>query len=107
MTENLTPFNPAIRDSSNRHIVDRLAELRDKIAYLKGIESSLKDAIAEMMGEGSSLGGDEYIAIKVVSERAGSIDVKLMSQEGIDVEKYRKPKSTSVSIRLEERRVED
>jgi len=104
MTDNIAHFNPPICDQSNRHIVDRLADIRDKIAYFKGIEASLKEAITQSMGEGSSLGGNEYIAVKIVSERVGSIDVKLMVADGLDVDKYRKPKTTITSIKIEERR---
>jgi len=102
MAEKIVPFKGAGR----LNIVDRLADVRDQIAYLKGEESELKEKIGWLMGTRGILGGDEYIATKVVSERAGSIDTRKMWEDGIDIEKYRKPKTTSTSIRLEERRLE-
>jgi len=104
MSDNIVPFNQPVRDQSNRHIVDRLADIRDKIAFFKGIENELKEAIAQMMGDETSLGGDEYIAVKAVSERVGSIDAKKLAADGVQVDKYRKAPSQITSIRLEERR---
>jgi len=110
MTDKIVPFKgkEQVQEhvQDNRHIVDRLADVRDQIAYLKFEESELKEQISRLMGSRDSLGGDEYIATKVVSERAGSIDTKQMWEDGIDIEKYRNPKTSFTSIRLEERRLE-
>jgi len=105
MTDNLVPFRQQIRDGANRHVVDRLADIRDKIAFFKGIENELKEEIARLMGDKTSLGGDNYIAVKVVSERVGSIDAKALAADGINVDKYRKAPSQTTAIRLEERKV--
>jgi len=110
MAEKIVPFKGQnqnqVQELDNRHIVDRLADVRDQIAYLKAEESELKEKISRLMGSRTSLGGDEYIATKVVSERMGTLDTRKMWEDGIDIEKYRKPKTTSTSIRLEERRLE-
>jgi len=103
MTDNLVPFKGQNLEQNNRHIVDQLADVRNQIAWLKGVESELKEKISWQMGTRDSLGGDEYIAVKVVSDRVGAIDAKLLAADGIDIEKYRKPKTTTTSIRLEER----
>jgi len=105
MTDNIVPINGQGLEQNNRHIVDRLADVRDQIAYLKGVENDLKEKISWQMGTRTSLGGDEYIAIKVVSERAGSLDVKKLAADGVQVDKYRKAPSQTTTIRLEERKV--
>jgi len=103
MTDHVDSFKHPIRDKSNRHIVDRLADVRDRLKLFKGLEEDLKNIICHEMGAADSLGGDEYIAKQSITERAGSVDIKAMADDGIDVEKYRKPKTTAVTIRLEKR----
>jgi|GEM_PF-3404178 len=110
MTENLIPFkgqnqNSNNNNNDNRHIVDKLADVRDQIAYLKGVEETLKEQVSRLMGSRMSLGGDEYIATKIIAWRKGAIDAKLLEADGIDIEKYRKAQSSSMSIRIEERKV--
>ncbi|RCL04006.1 MAG: hypothetical protein JSC189_000043 [Candidatus Tokpelaia sp. JSC189] len=55
------------------------------------------------MGDRDSVGGDEFIATQITSSRSGGIDTKAMENDGIDIEKYRKPKTTIISIRIERR----
>ena len=91
----------------NRHIVDRLADVREEIKELAEKEKVLKNQISGMMGEDDSLGGDEYIARQIVSLRSGSIDAEALERAGIDVDKYRKPGSATYTIRLERRVLEE
>jgi len=103
MTDNIVPIKGVNQNNDNRHIVDQLADVRDQIAYLKGVESELKETVSRLMGSRTALSGDEYIATKIISWRKGAIDSKLLEADGIDVEKYRKAQSSLTSIRLEER----
>jgi len=103
MTDNIVPIKGVNQNNDNRHIVDRLADVRDQIAWLKGVENELKEQVNRLMGSRMSLGGDEYIATKTISWRKGVIDTKLLEADGIDVEKYRKAQSSCMSIKLEER----
>jgi hypothetical protein len=92
---------------TNRHPVDELAEVRAKIKFLGERESELKAIISKLMGpNNNSLGGDEWIAIQSMSERKGGIDEKKLIAAGIDVEKFRKPGSTPMIMRVERREVE-
>lgn len=90
----------------NRHPVDELADVREKIKFWKEREDELRGLISEMMGGADSLGGDEWIARQTVSERKGSLDEKAMKADGIDTDRYRKPPSVSFTIRVERRAVE-
>jgi hypothetical protein len=92
--------------SSNRHPVDELADVREKIKFWKEREDELRGLISEMMGGSDSLGGDEWIARQTVTERKGSLDEKLMQADGIDTDRYRKKPSISFTIRVERRAVE-
>lgn len=92
---------------SNRHPVDQLGELREAKKGLEEREKALKDQVSEMMGEKDSLGGDEWIASQSLSERKGSIDEKAAKADGVDLDKYRKPPTTVMTIRTERRKTED
>lgn len=73
----------AIPAPVNRHPVDRLADLR---AALKALEAEEKEAAAEvsrLMGDASSLGGNEYIATQSLTEIKGSVDAKKLASAGI------------------------
>jgi hypothetical protein len=91
---------------SNRHPVDELADVREKIKFWKEREDELRGLISEMMGGSDSLGGDEWIARQTITERKGSLDEKLMQADGIDTDRYRKKPSISFTIRVERRAVE-
>jgi hypothetical protein len=90
----------------NRHPVDELADVREKIKFWKEREDELRTIISDQMLGNDSLGGDEWIARQTVTERKGSLDEKLMQAVGIDADKFRKPASVSFTIRLERRAVE-
>lgn len=91
----------------NRHPVDQLADVREKIKALQEQEDTLRTEVSVLMGGGDTLGGDEFIAKQSISERAGALDVKAMESDGIDVAKYRKKPSTVYQIRCERRVLED
>jgi hypothetical protein len=88
---------------SNRHPVDRLADVRAQMKALKALEDDLKAEVSKEMGGRDSLGGDQYIARQKLSERAGAVDAKAMKAAGIDVDAYRKPPVTVMTITVEER----
>lgn len=87
----------------NRHIVDQLADVRAEIKTLQDREKVLKAAVSKRMGEADTLGGDEFIAIQTLTERAGSIDAKAMERAGIDPARFRKPAIVVQTIRVERR----
>lgn len=87
----------------NRHIVDQLADVRAQIKELSAVESELKAKVSSQMGDADSLGGDEHIASQSLSTRRGAIDDKRMKADGIDVDAYRKPDTTVLTIRIERR----
>jgi uncharacterized protein (UPF0335 family) len=89
--------------TSNRHPVDQLADVRERIKTLQTAEEMLKALITTRMGTADSLGGDEFIARQAISERKGGLDEKAMKAAGIDTDKFRKPSSTVISLRLERR----
>jgi hypothetical protein len=91
---------------TNRHPVDELAEVRAKIKNLQDRESDLKETISKMMGGADSLGGEEFIARQMLSERKGSLDEKAMKAAGIDTDKFRKPTTVVMSLRVERREME-
>ncbi len=90
-------------NSSNRHIVDQLADVRATIKELQDREEALKKAVSAEMGERDSLGGNEYIAKQVLTKRAGTIDTKAAEAAGIDLSAFRKPETIVYSIRCERR----
>lgn len=91
----------------NRHPVDQLAEVREKIKVLQDQEDTLRTEVSVLMGDADTLGGDEFIAKQSISERAGGIDAKALERDGIDVAKYRKKPSTVYQIRCERRVLEN
>lgn len=91
---------------SNRHPVDRLSDVRAQIKALKSQEDDLKAEVSKQMGDKDSLGGDQYIARQKLSERAGAVDTKAMKAAGIDIDAYRKPPVTVMTILVEEREQE-
>lgn len=91
----------------NRHPVDELADVREKIKALEDIRDALLVEVSVLMGDSDTLGGDEFIARQSITERAGAIDAKAMKADGIDVAKYRKKPSKVYQIRCERRVLED
>lgn len=94
---------PAKALKPNRHIVDQLGDVRAEIKVLQARESALKDEISAAMGKADSLGGDEYIASQRLSERKGAIDEKKAALAGIDLDRFRKPPTTVVTLVVERR----
>lgn len=90
----------------NRHPVDRLADVRAEIKKLQDEETDLKAQITTEMGSSDSLGGDQYIASQALQERKGNIDDAAMKADGLDPEKYRKPASTFIVLKVEPRVME-
>jgi cell division protein FtsB len=87
----------------NTHPVDALARVRAAIKELQDNEKALKDEIQTAMGGDDALAGDEYIASQAISTRKGGIDEKAMVKAGINVESYRKPETTVITLRIEKR----
>ena len=89
----------------NRHIVDRLADVRAQIKELEVVEGELKARISTEMGSRDSLGGDEFIAIQTLTKRKGSLDEKricaALKVDNLDA--YRKPEVTVHSLKVERR----
>ena len=56
-----------------------------------------------LMGEGDSLGGDEFIAMQKLTTRKGAIDTKAMEKAGLDPDTFRKPDTAVYSLVLEPR----
>lgn len=96
---------PLHAPTSNRHIVDQLADVRAKIKALQEHEKDLKEEVGRQMGAADSLGGDEFIASQAISERKGSIDeAKVARKLGVEnLDAFRKAPSTVVTIRVESR----
>lgn len=94
--------------NANRHPVDQLADVRESLKALKDREEDLKAEVGRLMGAADSLGGDEYIATQAISERKGGLDEKaIASRLGVDnLDGFRKPSTTVVTIRVERRATE-
>lgn len=92
----------------NRHIVDRLADVRGRIKELETEEAELKSRISAEMGGSDSLGGDEFIAIQTLTNRKGGLDeariAAALKVENLDG--YRKPGATVHSLKVERRMAE-
>lgn len=98
--------NAPAKQASNRHVVDQLADVRAQIKALETREADLKTQVSKQMGSADSLGGDEFIALQVLSTRKGGIDDKKLAAAGINIDDYRKPDVTVLSIRIERRDLE-
>ena len=96
----------AIDTPVNRHVVDQLADIRAQIKQLKNDEADCVDEVIAAMTVKDSLGGDQFIAMRTITNRKGSVDYKAMESAGIQVDLYRKPPTTVCTIRLQERIVE-
>ena len=99
-------MNDISMPGNNRHPVDQLGQIRETIKILKERETELVAIVSNAMGDGDSLGGSEFIARQVMSNRKGSIDAKALEKAGIDVDAFRKPDSTVFQMRLERREME-
>ena len=97
----------AIPTPVNRHPVDRLADMRAQIKALTAEEKTLTAEVSRLIGDGTSAGGDEYIATQSIAERKGSIDPKKLADAGIDADAYRKKGSVTVTVTLARRVVEE
>lgn len=91
--------------SGNRHIVDRLADVRAQIKELGTVEDELKSRISAEMGSRDSLGGDEFIAFQTLTTRKGSLDeARICAALGVDnLDAYRKPDVAVHSLKVERR----
>lgn len=94
------------KPGTNRHPVDQLANVRATIKTLEAREAELKDEVSALMGDKDSLGGSEFIAWQRLQERKGSLDEKAMKAAGVDPERFRKPPSTFIAIKVEPRAVD-
>jgi hypothetical protein len=101
-------MNVAAMPSANRHIVDRLADVRERKKAIEAEEKQIAADVSKEMGSSDSLGGDDFIAKQIISERKGALDEKkLKAKLGVDdLSAYRKASTTVIQIRLD-RRSED
>ncbi len=97
-----------VMPGKNRHVVDRLADVRAEIKALTQEEAELKARVSQLMGSADSLGGDQYIASQSLQERRGGLDEsKLAGALGLpNLDAYRKPSTTFVVIKVEPRAME-
>jgi hypothetical protein len=96
----------AVPELRNRHPVDELADVRERMNVLGKREAELKAEVSRLMGAADSLGGDEYVAYQRMSERKGAYDMAAIKAV-VDVEKYRLPPTAVLTIRVERRVRED
>lgn len=85
--------------NTNTHPVDQLVALRAQIKALQEHEALLKTEISRVIGDGSCLVGDEWIAEQSVTTRKGGIDEKALKAAGIDVDAFRKDDTTVYTLR--------
>ncbi len=92
---------------SNRSDVDKLADIREKIKSLKKQEDFLRNKIVEKMEaeKSVSIGGEENIAYLITSSRAGTVDTDKMKNDGINIDKYRRPATITKTLRTERREI--
>lgn len=92
----------------NRHIVDRLADVRGRIKEFETEETELKARVSAEMGGRDSLGGDEFIAIQSLTNRKGGLDeAKIAAALKVDnLDAYRKPGTVVHSLKVERRMTE-
>ena len=106
MTDTALPGNGRnVTAQPNRHPVDRLFDVRQQIKALTEEEGDLKARISVEMGSADSLGGDECIASQSLQERKGGFDEKKLAEalKTTDLDQFRKPASTFVVIKVEQR----
>ncbi|MEL6280678.1 MAG: hypothetical protein AAFR28_17610 [Pseudomonadota bacterium] len=85
--------------TTNRHPVDRLAEVRAEIARLKDQETALRDAVLEMPS--GDLVGDEFIAT-VKNASQSRLDTKAVEAKFGSLDAFRK-KVQITTVRLVKR----
>jgi len=92
---------------STKNIIDQLVETREKIKFLKKKEEFFQKKILEKMEseELRSISGDENIVYLVTSMRTGTIDIQQMKNDGINIEKYRRPPKPTKTLRTERREI--
>lgn len=92
---------PSSEEANQMAYVDALARDYKEIKQqqeilntrLKGIQGSMLELLDKV--EGKEVSGGEFNIINVVSNRSGGLDEAKMREEGIDVERFRKPGTTS------------
>lgn len=89
----------------NRHVVDRLAELRLALKDGNKLEEELKAEVSREMGRSDSLGGSEFVATQSISERRGKLlEKKIAMALGVDnLDWYRGKATEVVTIRTNRR----
>jgi hypothetical protein len=60
--------------TANRHLVDRLADVREEIKRLQAVEAEIRDALLE---DGADLRGDEWYA-SIVRRTTSRLNRKLL-----------------------------
>jgi hypothetical protein len=116
---------PTYAEANEAREVDSLAgqynETREQIEILevrrKGIVGSLIEKFDKVNGDKDVVGGKKervkkflgsrFTVSDVVTVRTGGLDEEAMVKEGVNVEKYRKPGSSSRSIRVTERKTDE
>lgn len=86
-------------------LFSRLYELREEKTKIdkeiKEIENEYKPSLEGLQGD-LFYETSNHIKFSIkLSQRAGSIDTKAMSKDGIDIEKYRKKPTTIKTLRFE------
>lgn len=101
-------MNATTMPDANRHVVDRLADVRERKKAIEAEEKTIVAEVSKAMGADDSLGGDDFIARQIISERKGALDEKKLSAAlGLDdLSAFRKASTTVIQIRLN-RRSED
>lgn len=56
------------------HPVDELKQVRDQLKSLEEKEQLLKKTVLASMGNGSTLAGEKFIAVKKLVDRKGGLD---------------------------------
>jgi hypothetical protein len=84
---------------TNAHPVDQLAQVRADIAALKTREDELRGEVSRLIGDGSLVEGDLFVAKQDLTTRKGGLDEKALRAAGIDTDLYRKPDAVVITIR--------
>lgn len=82
-------------DQSWKCLAERLIEIHPQLKGLKDQEDFLKKQLTELTDDGNAFGH----GVKLTRcDRKGSIDFTKMKEDGIDIEKYRKPQIGYVKV---------
>jgi hypothetical protein len=85
---------------SNRHPVDRLADVRAQIKALKAIEDDLVVEVSRLIGDNVSILGHDYVAVQTLSARKGAFDEAKLKAKGLNPVDFRKPDVSVLSIKV-------